>query len=429
MSYRPTVFENNRKESVVISIGFSLVAPPLSVDQAIATVCEEACRCLTVGAVALTAVLGRVLAEDIIAPLSLPPCDNAAVDGYGVCSTDPPGASLRLIGRVTAGAVSERPLGRGEAVRLFTGAALPPGVDAVVMQEDCQTEGGRVIMPANVAPGANCRRAGEDVRRGHLALRAGTRLRPQEVGLAAAMGLTTLPVRAPLRVALFSTGGELREPGVPLPSGCIHDANRYAVAGLLTALGCVVTDLGILPDQVAAVTGTLRSAAMGHDLLITSGGVSVGEEDHVKAAVTALGTLHVWRIKIKPGKPLAIGTVADVPFLGLPGNPVAAMVTFLVIGRPLVLTLAGRLAALPPVYPVPAGFALTRSTPGRREFLRARLETGADGFRRAIPCPAQGSAMLSSMVDADGLIDLAEAVRQVEQNETIRFLPFTELLW
>ncbi|KAF0113159.1 MAG: molybdopterin molybdotransferase [Rhodospirillaceae bacterium] len=401
--------------------------PSLSVDDALAAVRDSFGCSLATERVALPAAWGRVLAEDILAPLSLPPHDNAAVDGYGVCGAT--GGALRLVDRVAAGGVAQRPVHPGEAVRLFTGAPLPLGVDAVVMQEDCRTEGdGQVMVPAGVAPGANCRRAGEDVRRGALALRAGVRLRPQETGLAAAMGLTALPVRVPLRAALFSTGDELHEPGVSLPPGGIHDANRYAVAAALTALGAHVTDLGILPDRVEAVSAALRDAAPAHDLIVTSGGVSVGEEDHVKAAVTALGTLHLWRVKIKPGKPLAIGAVAGVPFLGLPGNPVAALVTFLVIGRAMMLRLSGREGTMPLAYPVPAGFESTRS-PGKREFLRAWIEEGDNGRGRAVPFPTQGSAVLSSMVRAGGLIDLAETVRQVRMGETVPFRPFAELLW
>ncbi|VBB68710.1 Molybdopterin biosynthesis protein MoeA [invertebrate metagenome] len=400
----------------------------LSVEQAIQAVRAQAhCR-LATEPVPLTVALGRVLAEDLIAPLSLPPYDNAAVDGYGIRSTDQAGLPRRVVSRAAAGVVAECPIGPGEAVRLFTGSLLPHGVDAVVMQEECQAKGDLVLIPAGVASGTNCRRAGEDVRRGHLALTAGMRLRPQDLGFIAAMGLSTLPVRAPLRVALFSTGDELREPGNPLPPGCIYDANRRAIAACLTALGCAVTDLGMIPDQVTAVTAALREAILDHDLLVTSGGMSVGEEDHVRTAVSDIGTLHLWSVKIKPGKPIAIGTVADVPFLGLPGNPVAAMVAFLIIGRPLVLTLAGRSFFPPPVYPMPAGFVLTRS-PGRREFLRVCLDTGSDGVQQVILCQMQGAAVLSSMSRADGFVDLAETVEKVQPGEMLRFLSLSDLLW
>ena len=400
----------------------------LSVNQVIEAVCAQAHCHLATEQVLVTAALGRILAEDIVAPFALPPYDNAAVDGYGVRSTDPAGSPRRVVCRAAAGTVADCSLSPGEAVRLFTGTPLPHGVDAVVMQEECQTEGDWVRIPAGVSPGTNCRLAGEDVRRGHRALTAGTRLRPQDLGLTAAMGLRTLPVRAALRVALFSTGNELHEPGMSLPFGCIYDANRYAIFGCLTSLGCAVTDLGILPDSETAVIAALQDAALSHDLLVTSGGVSVGEEDHVRAAVTAIGALHIWRVKIKPGKPVAIGSVANVPFLGLPGNPVAAMVTLLILGRPLVLTLAGRPFGPPALYPIPAGFALTRS-PGRREFLRVRLNADSDGLCQATLCPRQGAAVLSSLSHADGFADLAETVEHVQPGEIIRFLPLTDLLW
>ncbi len=395
----------------------------LSVDQAIETMCAQAQCHLATEKVIVTEALGRILAEDITAPFSLPPYDNAAVDGYGVRSVDHTESPRRVVCRAAAGAVADCSLGPGEAVRLFTGTPLPHGVDAVVMQEKCQREGDWVRIPAGVAPGTNCRRAGEDVRRGHRALTAGTRLRPQDLGLTAALGLRTLPVRVALRVALFSTGDELREPGVPLPPGCIYDANRYTIYSCLTSLGCVVTNMGILPDSETAVTAALQDAALRHDLLVTSGGVSVGEEDHVRAAVREIGALYIWRVKIKPGKPVAIGSVANVPFLGLPGNPVAAMVAFLILCRPLVLTLAGRSFQPPALYPIQASFGLTRS-PGRREFLRVRLDDG-----RATLCPMQGAAVLSSLSHADGFADLGETVEHVQPDDIIRFLPLTDLLW
>ncbi len=395
----------------------------LSVNQAIETMCAQAQCHLATEKVIGTAALGRILAEDITAPFSLPPYDNAAVDGYGVRSGDPAESPRRVVCRAAAGAVADCSLGHGEAVRLFTGTPLPHGVDAVVMQEECQTEGDWVIIPSGVTRGDNCRIAGEDVRRGHKVLTAGTRLRPQDLGLTAALGLRSIPVRVAMRVALFSTGDELREPGVSLPTGCIYDANRYIISGCLISLGCHVTNMGILPDKETAVTAALQEAALSHDLLVTSGGVSVGEEDHVRAAVTAIGALHIWRVKIKPGKPIAIGSVANVPFLGLPGNPVAAMVAFLILCRPLVLTLAGRSFLPPALYPIQASFGLTRS-PGRREFLRVRLEDG-----RATLCPMQGAAALSSLSHADGFADLGETVERVQPDDLIRFLPLTDLLW
>ncbi|MBY0429717.1 MAG: molybdopterin molybdotransferase MoeA, partial [Rhodospirillales bacterium] len=245
-------------------------------------------------------------------------------------------------------------------------------------------------------------------------------------GLAAAIGRTALPVRKPLRVAVFSTGDEVREPGTVLPPGGIHDANRYAVSALLRGLGCAVTDLGILPDRIEVVRDALAAAAPQADLLMTSGGVSAGEEDHVKAAVQALGRLAFWRVNMRPGRPVALGEVLGKPFVGLPGNPVAAMTTFLLLGRPLVLGLMGARITQPPRYPLPAAFSF-RKKPGRREFLRARLVV-EDGQSRVIRFENDGSGILSSMTRSDGLLDLPEDLTAIEPGQFVRFLPFSEVL-
>ncbi|MCB2099940.1 MAG: molybdopterin molybdotransferase MoeA, partial [Rhodobacterales bacterium] len=274
--------------------------------------------------------------------------------------------------------------------------------------------------------GANRRFRAEDVAEGSVILAAGTRLRPQEIGLAASIGRATLAVRRPLRVAVFSTGDEVRDPSGEAPEGCIFDANRFTVMGLLADMGCAITDLGILPDRLDAIRDALDGAAGGHDLLITSGGVSLGEEDHVKAAVEALGSLHFWRLAIKPGRPIALGQVGDTAFVGLPGNPVAAMVTFMRIARPLVLLLAGRTDIAPPFYTVPTAFAFNKK-PGRREWLRARLAPGADGRPVVHRHPAGGSGVLSSMVESDGLVELSEDQGPFEAGTPVAFLPFNEV--
>lgn len=402
----------------------------MPVDEALDLLDRRTAVAVGIETVPLAEALGRVLARDVVSAISLPPCDNSAVDGYAVRLDDlSPDRDTRLpvTGRIAAGATLGRPARRGEAIRIFTGAAVPDGVDTVLMQEDCRAEGDRVTLPPWTGRGANVRRAGEDVSAGAVALRAGGRLRAQELGLAAAVGQPELAVRERLRVALFSTGDELREPGAPLPPGCIHDSNRASVRGLLEGLGCAVTDLGILADREEVVRAALAGASEGHDLIVTSGGVSTGEEDHVKAAVEALGGLHFWRLAIKPGKPIAMGEVNGVPFLGLPGNPVAAMVTFLVVARPMVLKLAGRADTRPRPYPVRAGFAF-RNQPGRREYLRGRLEWGDDGVPRAIPFPSQGSGVLSSMTRSDGLIVVSEAVEVIAPGDNVPFLPFSALV-
>ncbi|MEO5375979.1 MAG: molybdopterin molybdotransferase MoeA [Alphaproteobacteria bacterium] len=409
---------------------FACGTAPMTVDEALALLARRATVAVPTEVVPIRRALGRVLAQDVVAALSLPPCDNAAMDGYAVFFDDlVPGAETRLpvTARVPAGAVLSHPILRGQAVRIFTGAAMPDGPDTVVMQEHCRVDGDHVVLPPGIQRGANRRPAGGDVTPGTVVLSAGRRLRPQDLGMAAAIGQAELTVYRPLRVALFSTGDELREPGTPLPAGCIHDANRYSVSALLEGLGCAVTDLGILADRVEVVRTALAAAAASHDLIVTSGGVSTGEEDHVRAAVEGQGRLHFWRLAVKPGKPIAMGQVGDVPFLGLPGNPVAAMVTFLVVARPLVLRLSGRTETAVPRHGVRADFTF-RKPAGRREFLRARLRTGEDGQPEAVTFPAQGSAILSSMVHSDGLVDLGERIETVQPGDTVTFLLFADLM-
>ena len=305
---------------------------------------------------------------------------------------------------------------------------MPEGADTVVMQEDVRLEGDVVIVPPGLRAGANRRRAGEDVKQGQTVLEAGRRLRPQDLGLAAAVGQASLSVYRPLRVAVFSTGDELREPGEPLPPGAIYDANRHILMALLAALHCRVGDLGILPDRGDAVAEALAAAAAGHDLIVTSGGVSTGEEDHVKAAVEAHGRLDFWRLAIKPGRPLALGQIEGTPFIGLPGNPVAVMVCFLRFARPLVLQLAGATGAeLEPVFfQVRADFE-HRKKLDRREWIRARLEPGRDGGLVARKYERQGSGIITSLVRSDGLVEIPEAVTYLARGTMVDFLPFAEV--
>lgn len=381
--------------------------------------------------VGLRAASGRVLAEDIVAAIDVPGADNTAVDGYAVRfdDLDPNGATrLPVEGRAVAGHPLGQPARRGVAVRVFTGALMPEGTDTVFMQEDCRREGDAVVLPPGIARGANRRFAGEDVRKGTRVLGTGTRLRPQDVGLAAAVGRDRVMVRRPLRVAVVSTGDEVREPGAALPAGTIYDSNRYVVVALLAELGCRVTDLGILPDRVAPIEAALAKAAGDHDLLFTSGGVSVGEEDHMRAVIERLGRLHVWRLAIKPGRPIALGQIGRVPLVGLPGNPAAAMVTFVTVARPLALRLAGCSEAKPLTFPVRAGFD-ARKKPGRREFVRVRLSREEDGagLREATRFPREGAGILSSLVGSDGLVALPEDMTRLARGTTVSFLPFSEV--
>jgi molybdopterin molybdotransferase len=380
--------------------------------------------------VALKDAAGRILAAPIVAPGDVPPHDNAAVDGYAVRFADlaPGGPTvLPVTGRAAAG----HPLGRaaraGEATRIFTGAPMPEGADTVLMQEDCRESGGSVHLPPGIKRGANRRKRGEDVGAGATVLAPGRRLRPQEVGLAASLGRTDLPVYDRLKVALFSTGDEVREPGAALPPGAIYDANRYTLMALLAGLGCSVSDLGILPDRAGAVRAAIGAAAAAHDLVVTSGGMSTGEEDHVKAAVEALGKLHFWRLAIRPGRPVAMGQVGGVPFIGLPGNPVAVTVTFVLLARPLILRLSGAREIAPRLYRVAAGFAYAKKA-SRAEYLRAWLERGGDGGWIAQKFPRDGAGIISSLVAADGLVAIGEGVTEVTPGSAVDFLPFSEVL-
>ncbi len=372
---------------------------------------------------------GRVLAADVVSDHDVPPHDNSAVDGYAFAFADlePEGDSrLRLAGRAAAGQLPEGAGGGGRALRIFTGAMMAPGCDSVAKQEDCRVEGQTVIVPAGLARGANRRLAGENIRRGDRILSAGQRLRPQDIGLAASVGRAELEVYRPLRVAIFSTGDEIREPGDELGPAGIFDANRYLLMGLLDGLGVTLSDLGILPDRLDEVRQNLAAAARDHDLLITSGGVSVGDEDHVRLAVEELGRLHFWKLAIKPGRPLALGQVGPVPFVGLPGNPVAAMVTFLRFARPLILRLGGCNDITPALFRVTADFDYKKK-PERREYVRARLARLADGSLVARPFEPSGSGILRSMVEADGLVELPEEMSELRAGSVVDFLPFNEV--
>jgi molybdopterin molybdotransferase len=405
----------------------------LPVDEAIALLVETTRPLGDVETVPLYRAAGRVLADAVVAEHAVPPHDNSAVDGYAVHFDDLAAngeTRLPVGGRAAAGHPLGRAARRGEAIRIFTGAPMPPGPDTVMMQEDCRIEetaaGTTVVIPPGIRRGANRRKAGEDVAAGATVLPAGRRLRPQDVGLAASLGHTGLRVAQRPRVALFSTGDELVEPGRPLAAGRIYDSNRYVLHGLLSGLDCAVTDLGILADRFQAIRDALAEAARGHDLIVTSGGMSTGEEDHVKAAVEALGKLAFWRLAIKPGRPVAMGEVMGTSFVGLPGNPVAVMVTFLGIVRPLVFRLMGATPAQPQRFRVRADFA-HRKKEGRREWLRARLVREPEGTLAAVKFPRDGAGILSSMAESDGLVELPEDMIRLEPGTMVDYLPFSEV--
>ncbi|WP_426172224.1 gephyrin-like molybdotransferase Glp [Pseudoduganella sp. R-34] len=368
---------------------------------------------------------GRVLASAVVSAMNVPGHDNTQMDGYAVRSADCASgdATLTVTQRIPAGHVGQ-PLLPGCAARIFTGALIPEGADAVVMQEQCEAKDGLVTIRHTPKAGEWIRRTGEDISVGSVILAAGTRLRSQELGLAASIGMAELNVHRKLRVAVFFTGDELAMPGEPLAPGAIYNSNRFTLRALLENLGCEVRDFGIVPDSLEATRKVLRQAADGNDLIITSGGVSVGEEDHIKPAVEAEGKLNMWQIAVKPGKPLAFGEVGQAFFLGLPGNPVSSFVTFLLFVRPFLLRLQGAdVPAQPRGMLVRADFSWPKAD-RRNEFLRAKLngQGGLDLF------PNQGSAVLTSTVWGDGLVDNPPG-NPIAPGDVVRFIPFSELMY
>jgi molybdopterin molybdotransferase len=409
---------------------FAFGGPLMSVDDAVAIIAARVTPVQELETVDLTHADGRVLAAGTAAPLALPPFTNSAVDGYAVRSTDLSDGeqTFAVTARIQAGAEASEPIKAREAVRIFTGAPMPEGADTVFMQEDVRLDhAGRVLLPPGLKAGANVRPVGEDIEAGTLALQAGQRLRPQDIALAAAFGLMQLEVRRRVRVAVFSTGNEVVSPGAPRLAAQLFDSNRYMLMALLRRLGCEVSDLGILPDQRAALAGALKKAAGVYDLILTSGGVSTGEEDHVKAAVESVGRLVMWRTAIKPGRPVAMGVIEGTPLIGLPGNPVASFVTFVHVVRPTVLALAGALQERLLPMPVRAAFAY-RKKAGRREYVRVTLRTGADGALQAEKFPREGAGLLSSLVQTDGLVELGEEITQVEPGDSVGFLGYANLM-
>ena len=370
---------------------------------------------------------GRVLSENVVSRLQVPPHDNSSMDGYALRCADvsQPGVQLPLSQRIAAGSVGQ-PLVPGSVARIFTGAPIPFGADAVVMQEDCEASEGTVRVNALPQPGQWIRRAGEDVSNGAIVLSKGERLTSASLGLAASIGMATLQVMQKPRVALFSTGDELVMPGAVAPQdmkpGAIYNSNRFFLRALLLRLGCVVTDYGIVPDKLDATVQALRDASKAHDLILTSGGVSVGEEDHIKPAVQALGELNLWQIAIKPGKPFAYGEIGSAHFMGLPGNPVSSFITFLALVRPFLLRMQGATDIAPKLIAIPAHFTWSKADK-RREFLRVRRNAagGLDLF------PNQSSGVLTSAVWGDGVVDNPPG-QTITHGDSVRFISFSELM-
>ena len=414
---------------------FAFDGPLMPVEEAVTELRSRLAPLIRPTEIEISAALNRFLAADVISGETVPPADNSAVDGFAVSFDDlnPTEATeLPVVGRAAAGHPFLGHVKRGQALQIFTGALMPAGTDTVMMSEDCKTcendEGD--VVSVTIAPGikrrANARRAGEDINTGDRVLHKGHRLRPQDLGMLAAAGHQTVLVNEPIKVALLSTGDELRNPGDEPRPGSICDSNRQALRAFLEASACQVTDLGILRDKEEQISQVLNSAAENHDIILSSGGMSVGKEDHVKAAVEGLGSLFFWRLAIKPGRPIAFGQINDAIFVGLPGNPAAALVTFLTLVRPLLYHLhGGRLKAFR--FDVKSGFQ-HRKKPGRREWVRASLEQDESGSLIANKFNRDGAGILSSLVEADGLVEIPDDVLAIEPGDKLAFLPFSEAL-
>ena len=380
--------------------------------------------------VAVRAALDRVLARDVIAPCNVPAYDNSAMDGYAVRAADLASdaeTALALVGTAFAGHPFAHTVGAGEAVRIMTGAPVPEGADTIVMQELTRREGEQVRVPAGLKKGQNLRRAGEDLAAGSIALAAGTRCGPAELGLIASLGIAEVVVHRPLRVAFFSTGDEITSIGLPLAPGKVYDSNRYTLFGALSRLGCELLDMGVIPDEAAALEAALRDAARAADVIITSGGVSVGEADFIREMMARMGEVSFWKLAIKPGRPMAFGRIGDAVLFGLPGNPVAVLVSFYQFVQDALLKLMG-VSPLAPAerFAVRADFAL-RKQPGRVEYLRGRLQR--DGAEPTVAMAgAQGSGVLRSMSDADCFVVLPEDCTAVQPGDMVFIQPFNGLV-
>ena len=400
----------------------------LSVEEARAYLLDRA-RCIAgTERVAVEEALGRIVAADVTAPIDVPGHANSAMDGYAVRAADVPDrgeAALRVTQRIAAGEVGSA-LAAGEAARIFTGAPIPDGADAIAIQEDCRAEGASVVVPGPLAPGTFVRPRGNDIGRGAVVVAAGTRIRPQEMGVVASVGIDRVDVRRRPRVAIVSSGDELRRPGEPLGPGQIYNSNRFTLVGLLQRNGCDIVDLGLVADTPEATRDALLDGAERADVLITTGGVSVGEEDHVRRALEAVGELEMWKVRVKPGKPIVYGRIGACDLLGLPGNPVSALVTFCLFVRPFILRRLGAAGVFPPPVGVVARFEWPRPG-GRREFARARLALSGDGEAGAEIHARQGSDVLSATAWATGLVEIAEGAT-VAPGDRVPYYSFADLI-
>ena len=410
---------------------FAMGGPMRSVAEAVALIVSQLRPVEGAEQAPLAQADGRVLAADLVAPMNLPPFTNSAVDGYAIRGEDIPSGAERafeVASRTQAGMAAGEPAPAGKTIRIFTGAPMPPEADTVFMQEDVRLDDeGRAVLPAGLKRGANVRPAGEDIPQGHVVLPAGRLMRPQDVGVAAALGLTAIQARRRVRVAVFSNGDEIVEPGQARGAPQLFDSNRFMLAAMLRRTGCEVTDLGILPDDADAIAAILERGAAAHDLILTSGGVSTGDADHVKTAIERVGSMVFWRMAIKPGRPVAMGVIKGCPFIGLPGNPVASFVTFAQVARPAIFALAGTPWRKPVAVKVRAAFTYKKKS-GRLEYVRASLRQGEDGGWEAVKFPREGAGLLSSLIDTDGLVELSEDLTTIEPGRMVEFLAYSSLL-
>jgi len=372
--------------------------------------------------------IGRVLAQSVVSTLNVPPLDNSAMDGYVTRFSDLNSdgeTTLTISQRIAAGYVGDK-LDAGTAARIFTGAPIPEGADTVIMQEQCQQQEDNVIISGKVCKGDHIRRAGEDITRGSEVMTVGQKLRPQDLGLIASVGIANIKVFKKITVAIFSTGDELLMPGDPAEPGKIYNSNRYTLTGLLQKADCEIIDLGCIPDDLDATVAAMEQAAEKADLIMTTGGVSVGEEDYIKLAIDKLGSVEMWRVAMKPGKPVAFGEVNKTPFIGLPGNPVSVFVTFCLFARPVIRTMQGCSEVLPRKLQVVAGFDWPRKGP-RREFVRGQLVINETGQQQAQTYTSHSSGVLTSTTWAQGLIEIPENTC-FEKGAVLNWLDFSELL-
>lgn len=397
-------------------------------DDAVALILERVSPVADIETITLAQAHGRVLAQQYSAPKDIPAFNNAAVDGYAFAGQNlkaDADAKLKVVMRIAAGHAPERALKRGQAARIFTGAVMPDGADTCLMQEDATIDGTKLTVPKGLKPGANTRLAGEDVKQGEVMLQPGQRLRPQDVAAIASGGAGRINVFARLKVGLISTGDEVVRPGILLGDGQVYDSNHHLLRGLLNTVGADPVDYGVIPDDRSRVERAVRSAAHECDVILTTGGASRGEADFIVETIQSMGTLHAWQLAVKPGRPLAMGQIADTVFFGLPGNPVAAFVTFLLYAQPMLARLQGANWQAPQRYPLPTGFAIPKKKTDRREFWRGWIDNSGDGpvlrkFQR------DGSGLISGLRQATGLIEVPEEAASVQQGDLLGFIPFSE---